>query len=141
MVLDGMLIGVSLEGRDLGGLGSLIELGLEIDTSSSNEMIVMVSLEGGSRRQTLESTLVQVVSHVIASEQRLEDSKKGIEELEKKLVGLQPDIRKLNDELAAGDGKIYCAGRRGKMLLQNGGSISSKFEQALQLLDLFNISS
>ncbi|CAN1731229.1 hypothetical protein LINPERHAP1_LOCUS1164 [Linum perenne] len=137
MVLDGMLIGVSLEGRDLGGLGSLIELGLEIDTSSSNEMIVMVSLEGGSRRQTLESTLVQVVSHVIASEQRLEDSKKGIEELEKKLVGLQPDIRKLNDELAAGDGKIYCAGRRGK----NGGSISSKFEQALQLLDLFNISS
>ncbi|CAN1272674.1 hypothetical protein LINPERPRIM_LOCUS14682 [Linum perenne] len=27
------------------------------------------------------------------------------------------------------------------MLLQNGGSISSKFEQALQLLDLFNISS
>ncbi|CAN1164543.1 Asparagine--tRNA ligase, cytoplasmic 1 [Linum perenne] len=53
------------------------------------------------------STLVKIVGHVVASDRRLEDSKKRIEELEKKLVGdLQADIRKLNDELSAGDGKI-----------------------------------
>ncbi|CAN1272726.1 hypothetical protein LINPERPRIM_LOCUS14698, partial [Linum perenne] len=85
------------------------------NTHPDRSSIASASPDLSSIIQLRKSTLVQVVSHVIASEQRLEDSKKGIEELEKKLVGLQPDIRKLNDELAAGDGKIYCAGRRGKV--------------------------
>ncbi|CAN1746064.1 hypothetical protein LINPERHAP1_LOCUS2669 [Linum perenne] len=94
-----------------------------------------------------------------------------IEELDKKLVGLRADIRKLNDQLSPGDGKIIVLGeeililwtmlsknnfdihvlksessllpmlRRLQMLLQNGGSRSQQFERALQHLDLFNISS